>query len=62
VFYLAVTELEHAEWLTAQGRGDEAQPLLAEARQTFEQLQATPWLERAAQIAPAKREPEAAIS
>jgi class 3 adenylate cyclase/tetratricopeptide (TPR) repeat protein len=62
VFYLAVTELEHAEWLTAQGRGDEAQPLLAEARQTFEQLQATPWLERAAQVAPARREPEAAIS
>jgi len=61
-FYLAVTELEHAEWLTEQGRGDEAQPLLDEARQTFEQLQAIPWLERAAQITPARREPEAAIS
>lgn len=61
-FYLAVTQLEHAEWLTAQGRGDEAQPLLDEARQTFEQLQATPWLERAAQVTPVRREPEAAIS
>ena len=27
---------------------DEAQPLLAEARETFERLQATPWLERSA--------------
>jgi tetratricopeptide (TPR) repeat protein len=61
-FYLAVTQLEHAEWLTAQGRNDEAQPLLAEARQTFEQLQATPWLERTAQATPASREPETAIS
>ena len=31
-----------------QGRADEAQPLLAEARETFERLQATPWLERSA--------------
>src|ERR687898_237532 len=62
VFYLAVAQLEHAEWLTAQGRGDEAQPLLGETRKTFEQLQATPWLERAAQVTPARREPEAAIS
>ena len=61
-FHLAVTQLEHAEWLSGQGRGDEAQPLLAEARQAFEQLQATPWLARATQITPSKREPEAAIS
>jgi class 3 adenylate cyclase/tetratricopeptide (TPR) repeat protein len=47
VFHLAGTELEHAEWLTAQGRGDEAAPLLAEAREVFERLEATPWLERA---------------
>ncbi len=60
-FYLAVTELEHAEWLTAQGRSDEAQPLLDEASQAFEQLQATPWLERAAQVTPARREAESAI-
>ena len=62
VFHLAVTQLEHAEWLGAQGRTDDAQPLLAEARRAFERLQATPWLERAARAFPAKREPEAAIS
>ena len=45
-FYLAVTQLEHGEWLTGQGRADEAEPLLAEARETFERLEATPWLER----------------
>jgi ATP/maltotriose-dependent transcriptional regulator MalT len=46
VFHLAVTQLEHAEWLEAQGQVEEAQPLLDEARETFERLQATPWLER----------------
>jgi tetratricopeptide (TPR) repeat protein len=45
-FYLAVVQLEHAEWLTARGRPDDAQPLLAEARETFERLGAVPWLER----------------
>jgi tetratricopeptide (TPR) repeat protein len=48
VFHLAVTQLEHGEWLVAQGRADEAHPLLAEAHETFERLQATPWLERSA--------------
>ena len=46
-FYLAVTQLEQAEWLAQQGRAAEAQPLLAEARETFERLEATPWLDRA---------------
>jgi class 3 adenylate cyclase/tetratricopeptide (TPR) repeat protein len=45
-FYLAVTQLEHAEWLNRQGRHDDAQPFLAAARNTFERLQATPWLQR----------------
>jgi ATP/maltotriose-dependent transcriptional regulator MalT len=45
-FYLAVAQLEHAEWLTAQGRADEAEELLAEAHEAFERLRATPWLER----------------
>jgi len=49
VFCVAVTQLEHAEWLTRQHRGDDARPLLVEARATFEKLGATPWLERAAQ-------------
>jgi len=42
-FWLAVTLLEHGE-LT----GDESS--LAEAREIFEGLKATPWLERAASI------------
>jgi class 3 adenylate cyclase/tetratricopeptide (TPR) repeat protein len=45
-FYLAVTRLEHAEWLSAQGRGEDAEPLLAEASEMFTGLQAKPWLER----------------
>ncbi len=59
VFYLAVTQLEHGEWLTAQNRADEAKPLLAEARASFERLEATPWLERTAQVSPVGRKPEA---
>jgi class 3 adenylate cyclase/tetratricopeptide (TPR) repeat protein len=46
-FWLAVTLLEHAEWLASQGQPDDADPLLAEARETFERLKATPWLDRA---------------
>ena len=45
-FNLAVTQLEHAELLVAQGRAAEAEPLLAEAREVFEGLKAQPWLER----------------
>jgi class 3 adenylate cyclase/tetratricopeptide (TPR) repeat protein len=45
-FYLAATQLEHAEWLAEQGQAGEAQPLLAQAREAFEQLGAKPWLER----------------
>jgi tetratricopeptide (TPR) repeat protein len=58
-FWLAVTELEHAEWLVEQGRPQEAKPLLVEARETFGRLGATPWIDRAAQASPAGREPEA---
>jgi len=46
IFWLALTELELAEWLTVRERSDEAQPLLLQARDTFEQLKAAPWLER----------------
>jgi class 3 adenylate cyclase/predicted ATPase len=45
-FYLAVVQTEHAELLTSLGRAGEADPLLAEARETFEQLRAAPWVER----------------
>jgi class 3 adenylate cyclase/tetratricopeptide (TPR) repeat protein len=47
-FFLAVTQLEHGEWLTGQGRANDAESLLVEAREIFERLEATPWLERAA--------------
>jgi predicted ATPase len=45
-FWLAVTLTEHGEWLLSEDRVAEADPLLAEARETFERLQAKPWLER----------------
>ena len=45
-FEEAVVQLEHAEWLGRIGRPDEADQLLAGARETFERLRATPWLER----------------
>ncbi|MGZ4340369.1 MAG: AAA family ATPase [Gaiellaceae bacterium] len=51
-FHLAVVQLEHGEWLVARGRPDDAQPLLAEAREMFEHLQAKPWLERVDAVAP----------
>ena len=46
-FYLAVVNLEHAELLTSSGRAEDCGPLLAEAREIFASLRATPWLERA---------------
>jgi class 3 adenylate cyclase/tetratricopeptide (TPR) repeat protein len=58
-FYLAVTLLEQGEWLMAHDRGEEAQPLLAEARDTFERLEATPWLERAARGSDVRQQAEA---
>ena len=48
-FYLAVTLLEHGEWLLVQDRHQDAEPLLAEARDIFERLEAKPWLHRTAQ-------------
>jgi tetratricopeptide (TPR) repeat protein len=56
-FWLAVTQLEHGEWLGAQGRAAEAEPLLAEARETFERLEATPWLERLEKVGGAAKIP-----
>ncbi len=45
-FELAVVLLEHAEWLVAEGKVEDAEPLAAEAREIFERLRATPYLER----------------
>ncbi len=46
-FFLAVTQLAHAEWLTAHGEVDDAAVLKAAAREEFDRLRAVPWLERA---------------
>ena len=51
-FWLAVTQLEHAEWLLQQSRGREATALFEEAHDTFVRLQATPWIDRADSLAP----------
>jgi hypothetical protein len=45
-FLLAVTLLEHGEWLAGQARTGEAEQLVLEARAIFEALEAKPWLER----------------
>jgi hypothetical protein len=50
-FWLGVSLLEHAEVLIADGQGDEAEPMLAEAGAIFEELRARPWIERAAAVA-----------
>jgi len=50
VFPLAVTQLEHAERLTAAGRSADAGPLLESARETFESLGALPWMERTLEV------------
>jgi tetratricopeptide (TPR) repeat protein len=57
-FRLAVVQLEHAEWLRSRSRSEEAELLLAEAREIFERLGAKPWLERANQASTERaREP-----
>ncbi|MGZ4144319.1 MAG: AAA family ATPase [Actinomycetota bacterium] len=43
---LAVVLVEHAEWLLDHARADEAQPLLSEAGEIFDELRAAPWIER----------------
>ena len=45
-FDLAVTLLEHGTWLLERGDRERARPLVDEAREIFDRLQATPWLER----------------
>jgi class 3 adenylate cyclase/tetratricopeptide (TPR) repeat protein len=44
--WTAVTLHEQASWLLDQERGSDAEPLIAEARQIFTSLGATPWLAR----------------
>lgn len=49
-FWLAVTLLEQAEWLAGEGRADQAQAGIQEARETFGRLAARPWLDRADRV------------
>jgi class 3 adenylate cyclase/tetratricopeptide (TPR) repeat protein len=49
-FWLAVTDLDNGEWLVEQGRADEAEGMLAEAREIFERLGAVPYLERVPRV------------
>jgi len=51
-FWLAVTLLEHGEWLLGQGGADDARPLLEEATDIFARLRARPWLDRLGRSAP----------
>ena len=51
-FYLAATQLEYAAWLCERDRAAETDPTLAEARETFERLRATPWLDRVDALRP----------
>jgi class 3 adenylate cyclase/tetratricopeptide (TPR) repeat protein len=44
--WLGATLLEYGEWLGTRARAAEAEPLLTEAREIFERLEARPWLER----------------
>jgi hypothetical protein len=46
VYYVAVAQTERGELLAAAGRTDEARESLAEAREVFARLRATPWLTR----------------
>ncbi len=45
-FRLAVTLLEHAELLVSLGREAEARPMLHEAKDVFDRLDARPWVDR----------------
>jgi tetratricopeptide (TPR) repeat protein len=60
VFWLGVTLLEHGEWLVGQDRKGDAERLVAEAREIFERLGATPWVERTAAALPTGARPVAA--
>jgi hypothetical protein len=53
-YWLGRTLLEHAEWLTANGREIEAPALAAEAARIFEEFGARPWFERATASTPAQ--------
>ncbi len=61
-FWAAVTRVELGEWLVAHGRADEAQGPLQQARGTFDELGAEPWLARVDAAVPAALSPAARAS
>jgi tetratricopeptide (TPR) repeat protein len=61
VFWRAVSQLEHGEWLVQRERAAEGEPLLKDAAAAFERLKATPWTERARHSLSVGRQPEALI-
>ena len=52
-FWLAPVLHDYGAWLVSTGRPDEAAPLLTEARELFERMGATTWIQRLDAIAPA---------
>jgi hypothetical protein len=59
-FWMAVTLLEHGEWLAGHDRVEQAEAQLFEARQIFERLKARPWLDRLERVTQIARVPQAA--
>ena len=45
-FHLAVALAEYGQRLEGEGKAEEAGPVLSEAREIFEELKATWWLDR----------------
>jgi tetratricopeptide (TPR) repeat protein len=58
-FDLGVALLDHAEWLVDSGRAEDADALIAEAREIFDRLGARPWVERVAALEAFERRREA---
>ena len=58
---LAPLLLDYGRWLVQTGRSEEAAPLLDEARESFEVMRATRWLERLEQVTGAQ-EAEVAVT
>jgi class 3 adenylate cyclase/tetratricopeptide (TPR) repeat protein len=53
-FHVGVALAEYGQWLEREGRAQEAEPALSEAREIFEDLKATWWLDRLHQPATAR--------
>ena len=61
-FWVAVTQLEAGEAAFAAGRDEAAESLLARARATFSELQASPWIDRVDGARPMRGAPRRACA